>query len=115
MCNTGKKLSTLLVISMAGKKGFIILKLDPEKVYDRLKWNFIRETLEIIGLPSMLINLISHCLDSLFMSINWNGEKSSSFNSSRGLRQEDPISPYFFVLALERLGHNIQDLVEEGT
>lgn len=101
--------------NLHGKKGFMILRLDLEKAYDRLEWSFIRETLEIIGMPSLLINVISKCLDSVSMCINWNGERTISFNTSRGLRQGDPISPYIFVLALERLGQRIQDLVEDGS
>lgn len=88
----------------------MIIKLDLE----RLEWNFIKDTLEIIGLPSVLINLIAHYLQSASIRVNWNGTKTESFNSSRGLRQGNPISPYLFVLALERLGHKIQDLLDAG-
>lgn len=81
----------------------MIIKLDLEKAYDRMEWSFILESLELLHIPAPIINLI-----------NWNGNKSESFSASRGLRQGGPISPYLFVLALERLGHKIQDLVNSN-
>lgn len=77
--------------------------------------SFILESLDLLNIPLPIINLIYHCISSSSLSINWNGSKTDSFNASRGLRQGDPISPYLFVLALERLGHRIQDLVNSGS
>lgn len=64
----------------------MIIKLDLEKAYDRFEWNFIRDTLFLVGLAPCLINLIEYCFNSVSMSINWNGDNSESFQSSRGLR-----------------------------
>jgi len=101
--------------NLHGSNGYMILKLDLEKAYDRLEWPFIMETLHNLNLPNHLKSIIENCISSSSMSLNWNGNKSSSFSNSRGLRQGDPISPYLFVLAIERLSHKIQDLVEAGT
>lgn len=47
-------------------------------------------------------------------SILWNGEKLPLFKPSRGLRQGDPLSPYLFVLCLEKLSHLINEAVSMG-
>lgn len=93
----------------------MILKLDLEKAYDRLEWNFIFDSLILLNIPDHLCFIIFHCISSVSVSINWNGGKTSAFETSRGLRQGGPISPYLFILALERLGHKIIDLVNKGS
>lgn len=93
----------------------MVLKLDLEKAYDRLEWSFIESSLERFGLPLQLRSVISACISTASMSINWNGSNTDQFSSTRGLRQGDPISPYLFVLSLERLGHKIQQAVHEGS
>ncbi|XP_061374672.1 uncharacterized protein LOC133316890 [Gastrolobium bilobum] len=46
------------------------------------------------------------------VSVLWNGAIAGDFLSSRGVRQGDPLSPYIFVLAMEKLSHLIQDAVD---
>ncbi|KAL6544208.1 hypothetical protein OROGR_010705 [Orobanche gracilis] len=48
------------------------------------------------------------------LSILWNGSKLPSFRPQRGLRKGDPLSPYLFVLCMERLAIQIQNLVDKG-
>lgn len=55
-----------------------------------------------------------HCISTGSMSLLWNGERSSSFAMTRGVRQGDPISPYIFVFCLERVGHLIDKAVLSG-
>ncbi|GAU38761.1 hypothetical protein TSUD_64920 [Trifolium subterraneum] len=72
------------------------------------------DTLVHLGIPQELQNLIFHCISSASMNINWNGNMAESSNPGRGLRQGDPLSPYLFVLCIERLGHMIKDAVTTG-
>ncbi|KAK4252645.1 hypothetical protein QN277_014390 [Acacia crassicarpa] len=97
-----------------GRRGFMALKIDLEKAYDRLSWRFIQQTLIMAGLDRGLINLILDCVSSASYNVLWNGEKTEYFKPGRGIRQGDPISPYLFVLCIDRLSHLICDMVNEG-
>ena len=90
-----------------GKKGWMLLKLDLEKAYDRIRWDFLEDTLIAAGFPECWIGWIMKCVSGPSMQLLWNGEKTDAFMPSRGLRQGDPLSPYLFVLCLERLCHQI--------
>ena len=98
-----------------GKRGLMAIKVDLEKAYDRLNWSFIFETLQLTGLPIQLSRLIIECVNSASMNILWNGEVTEEFFSGRGIRQGDPLSPYIFVLCIERLSHGISQAVGDGS
>lgn len=90
-----------------GRKGWMLLKLDLEKAYDRIRWDFLEDTLKAAGFSEVWRRWIMQCVADPSMSLLWNGEKTESFKPLRGLRQGDPLSPYLFVLCMERLCHLI--------
>ncbi|PKI66165.1 hypothetical protein CRG98_013418 [Punica granatum] len=54
------------------------------------------------------------CVTTTTMQVLWNGEATEEFIPKRGIRQGCPLSPYLFVLCIERLAHRIYDLVSFG-
>ena len=100
--------------NIKGKKGFMAIKADLEKAYDRVNWQFLWDSLEEIGLERRLIEVIWHCISSPTTKILWNERKIESFAISKGVRQEDPLSPYLFVIYIGRLAHFIQYAVDQN-
>nr|KYP72926.1 LINE-1 reverse transcriptase isogeny [Cajanus cajan] len=94
--------------------GSLTLKIDLEKAYDRVRWDFLESTLVQFGFPSITTQLIMWGLKNSSISLLWNGSKLSSFVPSCGLRQGDPLSPYLFVFCMERLTLRISELLQEG-
>ena len=105
-----------LIHTMTLKKGktrFMAIKINLEKAYDRLEWHFIRDVLELYRLPPTLIKLILSCVSSSSISILLNGGQLEPFQPSSGIRQEDPLSPYLFIMCMEVLGFLILRRCEE--
>lgn len=97
-----------------GKKRFMAIKVDLEKAYDRLNWSFIFDTLQQTDITIQLSRLVMECVTLARMSILWNGETTAEFLMGKGIRQGDPLSPYIFVLCIERLSHGITQALRDG-
>lgn len=53
--------------------GYMAIKIDLEKAYDKLEWGFIKEMLIIINLPQGIVKLIMSFVSSISTSILVNG------------------------------------------
>lgn len=87
------------------------IKIDFEKGYDRLRWSYIRETLLQMNLPYLMVNVIMECITTAPLRVLWNGEPTECFKPTRGIRQGDPLSPYIFVMCMERLYQTIEESI----
>lgn len=91
----------------------MVVKIDLEKAYDRVDWQFLDNVLRSVGFQPRLRQVIRSCLESSSLSVVWNGTRLEPFTPQRGLRQGDPLSPYLFVLCMEVLGHHIANAVDQ--
>jgi hypothetical protein len=96
------------------KVGYMAVKIDLEKAYDRLEWSFIRHTLQFFNFPDNWIDLIMSCISTSTLSVLFNGDHLHEFTPFRGIRQGDPLSPYIFILCMEYLAWLIQAEVDAG-
>ncbi|KAL6331818.1 hypothetical protein AAG906_020162 [Vitis piasezkii] len=92
----------------------VLCKLDLEKAYDHINWNFLLFVLQSMGFGEKWTGWISWCISTATFSVLINGTPEGYFNSSRGLRQGDPLSPYLFVIGMEALSRLIHRAVGGG-
>ncbi|GJU94132.1 putative RNA-directed DNA polymerase, eukaryota, reverse transcriptase zinc-binding domain protein [Tanacetum coccineum] len=85
------------------KKDLMIFKVDFEKAFDSLRWDFLDLVMEKLGFGHKWRSWIYGCLHNARSSVLINGSPTSEFEVFRGLRQGDPLSPFLFILAMESL------------
>nr|GEX26395.1 RNA-directed DNA polymerase, eukaryota, reverse transcriptase zinc-binding domain protein [Tanacetum cinerariifolium] len=98
----------------AKKKETMIFKVDFEKAFDSVRWDFFEDVLKNFGFGSLWCDWIVSCLKSSKGSVLVNGSPTSEFQFYKGLKQGDPLSPFLFILFMETLHLSFQNVVNAG-
>ena len=69
-----------------GKLGFMALKLDMSKAYDRVEWSFLEKAMLHLGFSERFVKIIMSCIKSVSYSVLLNGEPTGNIKPSKGLR-----------------------------
>ena len=93
------------------KKNCLFLKVDYEKTYDSVRWDFISYMLERLGFCEQWIAWIKSCLESTTVFVLVNGSPTKEFVPSKGLRQGDPLAPFLFLIVAEGLAEVVRNAV----
>ncbi|GKD44317.1 RNA-directed DNA polymerase, eukaryota [Tanacetum coccineum] len=96
------------------KKQSLIFKVDFEKAFDSVRWDFLDDVLKKFGFGNKWCDWIQSCLTSSRGSILVNGSPTKEFQFCKGLKQGDPLSPFLFILIMESLHLSFQRVVDSG-
>ena len=85
------------------KEEGLLFKIDLEKAYDHVEWEFVDYMLFKFGFGGTWRGWIRECISTTSFSVLVNGSPSKLFKASRGIRQGDPLSPFLFTIVVEAL------------
>ena len=91
-----------------------MLKLDFEKAYDKINWDFLLQCHKNRGFGPVWCGWVQKILNNGVVSIKLNNETSPYFESHKGVQQGDPYSPFLFDMAVEALSKMIFNAKKEG-
>jgi hypothetical protein len=84
----------------------VIIKIDFDKAYDKVKWPFVKYVFEMKGFSFKWCQLI--------YSIIQGGHVGPNFQTKKGLREADPFSPLLFNIVVNMLAILIKRAKTEG-
>jgi len=89
-------------------KECLFLKIDFQKAYDTVNWNFLLYMLDRLNFGFKWIEWMKCCICSSSLSILVNGSPTEEISIQRGLKQGDPLAPFLFLLVAEGLNGLVQ-------
>ena len=97
-----------------GKKSGIVLKIDYEKAYDRVNWDFLIEVLSSRGFSNTWISWITKLTQGGSVCVRLNDVNGPYFAVGKGLRQGDPLSPLPFNLVVDVFTRMLSKAATQG-
>ena len=107
--NIRKSINVIHHINKLKDKNHIIISIDEEKAFDKIKHPFMIKTLQTVGMEGTYLNIITDAYDKPTANIILNGEKLKAFPLKSGIRQGCPLSPLLFNIVLEVLTTAIRE------
>ena len=101
--------STIINYTEVMEEDGVIIALDQEKAYDKIKHNYLWKTLKAFNIPDMFIDTVKSLYKNAFTKVAINVVMSNPFHVTRGVHQGDPLSCLLFNLAIEPLACKIRN------
>jgi hypothetical protein len=92
----------------------VLFKIDFEKAYDKVKWPFLQQVLRMKGFNEIWCNRIKQYVQGGSVGIRVNDDIGHNFQTRKGLRQGDPLSPILFNIVADMLAILIARAKEAG-
>lgn len=119
--NNIRRTLNLILCSKNNPQPAMMLSLDAQKAFDRVKWSFLYHTLSVFAFHSIFIDWVKTVYKDPKSQLRVNGCCSDFFNLKRQVRQGDCLSPLLFTVSIEPLAElirqnkDIQGIRDEGS
>jgi hypothetical protein len=91
------------------QKEGMILALDQEKAYDRVRWDWMFRVLEYIGVPDEMIKTIKASYQGPVVRISINKHLNPNLAFERGVLQGDPLSVLLYIITIQPLLYGLRN------
>ena len=92
----------------------VVFKVDFDKAYDKVKWPFLQQTLRMKGFDEAWRRQVESFTQKGSVGIKVNDDIGHYFQTHKGLRQGDPMSPILFNIVVDMLAILIGRAKEAG-
>jgi len=98
----------------AKKRDGVIFKIDFQKAYDKVKWSFLQQMLCLKGFSPKWCRWVETMVTGGSVGIKVNDDIGPYFQTKRGLKQGDPMSPILFNIVADMLALLINRAKADG-
>ena len=81
----------------------VILKIDFEKAYGKVNWEFLQQVMRMKGFDPIWCQWINQFVSRGSVGVKVNDDIGHYFQTRKGLRQGDPLSPILFNIIADML------------
>jgi hypothetical protein len=92
----------------------VLFKIDFKKAYDKVKWSFLQQTLRMKGFSLEWCRFIKDFVQDGSVAVKVNDDIEQYFQTRKGLRQGDPLSPILFNIVVDMLAILIERAKADG-